>query len=83
MSQESGQVVWYSHLFKNFPEFVVHTVKGFGMYIKNLYICIYTDTKLNMFTYKHIHTLRYISISVYYMSVIYTSEFILCIALVP
>ena len=30
-SQEGGQVVWYSHLFKNFPEFVVvHTVKGFG-----------------------------------------------------
>jgi len=25
-------VVWYSHLFKNFPEFVViHTVKGFGV----------------------------------------------------
>ena len=30
--QEAGQVVWYSHLFKNFPEFVVvHTVKGFGI----------------------------------------------------
>ena len=29
--QESGQVVWYSHLFKHFPQFVViHTVKGFG-----------------------------------------------------
>ena len=29
--QEAGQVVWYSHLFKNFPQFVViHTVKGFG-----------------------------------------------------
>ena len=28
----SSQVVWYSHLFKNFPEFVVvHTVKGFGI----------------------------------------------------
>ena len=27
-----GQVVWYSHLFKNFPKFVViHTVKGFGI----------------------------------------------------
>ena len=27
--QEAGQVVWYSHLFKNFPQFVViHTVKG-------------------------------------------------------
>ena len=31
-SQEAGQVVWYSHLLKNFPEFVVvHTVKGFGI----------------------------------------------------
>ena len=27
-----GQVVWYSCLFKNFPQFVVvHTVKGFGL----------------------------------------------------
>ena len=32
MSQEAGQVVWYSHLFQNFPQFVViHTVKGFGI----------------------------------------------------
>ena len=32
ISQEAGQVVWYSHLFKNFPEFVVvHTIKGFGI----------------------------------------------------
>ena len=31
-SQEAGQVVWYSHLLKNFPQFVViHTVKGFGV----------------------------------------------------
>ena len=30
--QEAGQVVWYSHLFQNFPQFVViHTVKGFGI----------------------------------------------------
>ena len=30
--QEVGQVVWYSHLFKNFPQFIViHTVKGFGI----------------------------------------------------
>ena len=28
VSQETGEVVWYSHLFKNFPQFVViHTVK--------------------------------------------------------
>ena len=27
ISQEAGQVVWYSHLFQNFPQFIViHTV---------------------------------------------------------
>ena len=32
ISQEAGPVVWYSHLLKNFPQFVViHTVKGFGV----------------------------------------------------
>ena len=32
VSQEAGKVVRYSHLFKNFPEFVViHTVKVFGV----------------------------------------------------
>ena len=30
--QEAGKVVWYSHLFKNFPQFaVIHTVKGFSV----------------------------------------------------
>ena len=32
VSQEAGQVVWYSHLFQNFPQFIViHTVKGSGV----------------------------------------------------
>ena len=32
ISQEAHQVVWYSHLFQNFPQFIViHTVKGFGI----------------------------------------------------
>ena len=32
ISQEAGQVVWYSHLLKNFPQYIViHTVKGFGI----------------------------------------------------
>ena len=32
VSQETGKVIWYSLLFKNFPQFVViHTVKGFGI----------------------------------------------------
>ena len=32
ISQEAGKVVWYSHLLKYFPQFVViYTVKGFGI----------------------------------------------------
>ena len=32
ISQEADQVVWYSHVFQNFPQFIViHTVKGFGI----------------------------------------------------
>ena len=32
MSQDAGKVVWYSHLLKNFPQFVmIHTVKGFSI----------------------------------------------------
>ena len=32
ISLEPGKVAWYSHLFKNFPQFVViHTVKGFSI----------------------------------------------------
>ena len=32
ISHEAGKVVWYSHLFKNFPQFVmIHPVKGFGV----------------------------------------------------
>ena len=31
ISQEAGKMVWYSHLFKNFPQFVlIYTVKGFS-----------------------------------------------------
>ena len=32
VSQEAGQVVWYSHFFQNFPQFlVIHTVNSFGI----------------------------------------------------
>ena len=32
ISQEAGQRVWYSHLYKNFPQFVVvHAIKCFGI----------------------------------------------------
>ena len=32
ISQKAGNVIWYSHLFKNLPQFVViHRVKGFSI----------------------------------------------------
>ena len=32
ISQEADQMVWYSHLFQDFPQFIViHTVKSFGI----------------------------------------------------
>jgi len=32
VSQDAGKVVWYSHILKNFPQFVViHTVEGFDV----------------------------------------------------
>ena len=53
ISQEAGQVVWYSHLFKNFPQFVViHIVKGFGIVNKaevDVFLefpCFYDDQQM-------------------------------------
>ena len=32
VSQETSKMVWYSHLFKSFPRFImIHIVKGFGV----------------------------------------------------
>ena len=41
VSQETSKVVWYSHFFKTFPQFVViHTIKGF---------CIVNETEVDVF----------------------------------
>ena len=43
ISQEVGQVVWYSHLLRNFPQFVViHTVKGFGV-VKKVEVAVFLE----------------------------------------
>ena len=35
VSQEAGQVVWYYHLFQNFPQFImIHRVEAFGIVSK-------------------------------------------------
>ena len=49
VSQEAGQVVWYSHLFQNFPQFIViHTVKGFGVVNKAEIDVFPTSTQFSM-----------------------------------
>ena len=49
--QEAGQVVWYSRLFQNFPQFImIHTVKGFGIVNKAK-----IDVFLNSLAFSMIH----------------------------
>ena len=48
--QEAGQVVWYFHLLKNFPQFVeIHTVKGFGIVNKAVDVFL----KLSLFRWSN------------------------------
>ena len=43
ISQEAGKVVWYSHVFKNFLQFVViHTVKGFSI-VNKAEVCVFLE----------------------------------------
>ena len=52
ISQEAGQVVWYSHLFQNFPQFIViHIVKGFG---------IVNEAEIDVFLELSKHTERFL-----------------------
>ena len=49
ISQEADQVVWYSHLFQNFPQFIViHTVKGFGIVIKQKLMFFWNSLAFSM-----------------------------------
>ena len=46
VSQEAGQLLWYSHLFQYFPQFIViHTVKGFGI-VNKAEIDVFSGTLL-------------------------------------
>ena len=61
ISPEAGQVVWYSHLFKNFPQFVViHTVQGFGVVNKAE---VYVFLELSCFFHDSVDVGSLISVS--------------------
>ena len=56
VSQEADQVVWYSHLIQNFPQFIViHTVKGFGTVY---YLLLYQDAYSSFRTQPKCHLLQ-------------------------
>ena len=51
ISQEVGKVVWYSHLLKNFPQFIViHTVKGFGI-VNTAEVAVFLELPLYLWHY--------------------------------
>ena len=68
VSQETGKVVWYSHLFKNFPQFVlIHAVKRFS---------IDNEAEVGVFIYWYInnyfHNLlkcSYFLLNIYFVSI--------------
>ena len=50
ISQEAGQVVWYSHLFQNFPQFIViHTGKSFGIAEINVLFIYFNKAEIHVF----------------------------------
>ena len=61
VSQEASKMIWYPHLFKNFPQFVViHIVKGFSMVSEaevNVFLkfpCFFCDSAdVGYFTFLH------------------------------
>ena len=61
ISQEAGQVVWYSHLSQNFPQLIViHTVKGFGIVEKAEIDVFLEETQAGIkIARRNINNLRY------------------------
>jgi len=74
-------VVWYSHLFKNFPQFVVvHTVKGFGIVNKEVDVFL----ELSCFFYDAMDVSNLISdSSAFYKSILNIWKFLVHVLLKP
>ena len=82
ISQEAGQVIWYSHLLKNFPQFVViHTVKGFSV-VNEAEVDIFM--KFSCFFYDSTDVANLISgYSAFSKSILYIWNFLVHVLLKP
>ena len=50
ISQEAGQAVWYSHLFKNFPQLdVIHTVKEVNEVVNEVEVDVFLEFSLFLY----------------------------------
>ena len=74
ISQEAGQVVWYSILFQNFPQFVViHTVKGFGI-VNKTEINVFLEFSCFLANYHKLNDLKHFNLH-YVISSLHSSAF--------
>ena len=82
VSQETGKVAWHSHLFKNFPQFVViHTVKGFQV-INEAEVAIFLESPCFFYNPKNVGNLISGS-SAFSKSSLYIWKFLVHILLKP
>ena len=59
ISQEAGKVVWYSHLLKNFPQFIViHTIKGFST-VNEAEVDIFLEFSFSVTLFLFLHSFFY------------------------
>ena len=59
ISQEVGKLIWYSHLFKNFPQFVVGLIVGLIIILIKIY-----SSDLNFFNMYVKLKFTYVGVSV-------------------
>ena len=65
-------MVWYFHLFKNFPQFVViHTVKGFNV-VNEAEADVFLEFPFFLYNPMNVGSLIYVILS--FLNPIYTSE---------
>ena len=70
VSQEAGKVVWYSHVLKQFPQFVVHTVKVFSV-VNEAEVDVFLE--FSCFFYDPVYVGNLISVSYAFSTSAYTS----------
>ena len=82
VSQEAGQVVWYSHLFQNSPQFIViHTVKGLSI-VNEAEVDVYLEFSCFLYDLESVDNLMCVS-SAFLKPKLYIWKFLVQVLLKP